>query len=109
MRFKVRFFQVVDKQIKVYDADTSLSELVKEFSLNFLYAFIANISVPLIVNKYDYGVFISYIIYYYFLSYILNRDKYNTKLGRYVILPVPCILGAFLSYKIGYILVDYIL
>ena len=36
------------------------------------------------------------------MKYILNRDKYETKLGRYVLLPIPCIIGAFLSYKVGF-------
>ena len=41
---------------------------------------------------------------FYFLSYILNRDKYESKFGRYVLLPVPCVLGAFASYKTGYLI-----
>ena len=99
---KGRFIEITNKTIKVYDADTNIKEMFKEALINFSYAFIANISTPFIVMKYDLGVLFSFMIYYFFLSYILNRDKYETKLGRYVLLPLPCIIGAFLSYKVGF-------
>ena len=40
------------------------------------------------------------------LSYILNRDKYESKLGRYILMPVPCILGAYTAIKLGYVLAE---
>ena len=105
---KQRFVEITNKQIKVYDAETSFKEISFEFLVNFLYAYIANVTTPFIVQRYDLGVLFGFFIYYYFLSYILNRDKYESKFGRYVLLPVPCILGAFLSYKTGFIIVNFI-
>jgi hypothetical protein len=101
---KERFIELTNKEIKIYDADTTLKELVFEFCVNFFYAYVANVTTPFIVQKYDMGVFVGFFIYYYFLSYILNRDKYESKFGRYILLPVPCVLGAFASYKTGYLI-----
>ena len=103
-----RFFEITNKKIKVYDAETSYKEIAFESMMNFIYAYIANVTTPFIVNKYDFGVFFGFLIYYYFLSYVLNRDKYNTKFGRYVLLPLPCVLGAFVSYKTGYLIVNFL-
>ena len=103
---KSRFIEITNKSIKIYDADTTIKEMTKESLINFSYAFIANISTPFIVMKYDVGVLFSFMIYYFFLSYILNRDKYETKLGRYVLMPFPCILGAYVAIKLGYVLAE---
>ncbi len=105
-KMRARFISVVNKEIQLFDAETTLKELLFEFVANFLYAFVANVSTPFIVKKLDSGVFISFILYYFFLSYILNRDKYESKFGRYILMPIPCILGAYVSYKVGYIIVN---
>ena len=106
---KQRFVEITNKQIKVYDADTSLKELMFEFVINFIYAFAGNVMVPFIILKSDAGILLSFGLYYFMLSYILNRDKYESKLGRYILMPVPCILGAFTAIKIGYIIAKLII
>jgi len=106
---KSRFIEITNKSIKVYDAETTLKELAMEFLINFIYAFAANIMVPFIVLKSDIGIFISFLLYAYMLSYILNRDKYESKLGRYILMPLPYTLGAFTAIKIGYILAKLII
>lgn len=105
---KQRFVEITNKQIKIYDAETSFKELIFEFIINFLYAFAANVMTPFIVSKSDFGIFICFLLYAYMLSYILNRDKYESKLGRYVMMPLPYTLGAFTAIKIGYILASLI-
>lgn len=105
---KQRFIEISSKQIKVYDATTSLKELIFEFNVNFLYAFAANVMVPFIILKSDVGILLSFGLYYFMLSYILNRDKYESKLGRYILMPVPCILGAYFAIKIGYVIAQLI-
>jgi hypothetical protein len=35
------------------------------------------------------------------ISYIVNRDKYETKLGRFIILPGSAASGAFVGYKVA--------
>ena len=106
---RTRFIELTNKEIKIYDAEITLKELIFEFFVNFFYAYVANVTTPFIVQKYDFGVFIGFFIYYYFLSYILNRDKYESKFGRYILLPIPCILGAYVSYKTGYSLVNFLM
>lgn len=106
---KSRFIGVTNKSIKVYDAETTLKELAMEFLINFIYAFAANIMVPFIVLKSDIGIFVSFLLYAYMLSYILNRDKYESKLGRYILMPLPYTLGAFTAIKVGYILAKLII
>jgi hypothetical protein len=39
---------------------------------------------------------------------ILNRPKYVTDLGKLIVFPVPSAIGAFVGYKLGYILLNYI-
>lgn len=105
---KARFIEITNKSIKIYDAQITIKELIFDFVINFLYAFAANLMVPFIVVKHDFGIFISFFLYYYLLSYILNRDKYESKFGRYIMLPVPCIFGAYFAIKIGYVIVNLI-
>ena len=65
---KGRFIEITNKTLTIYDAETTIKEMTKESLINFSYAFIANISTPFIVMKYDLGVIFSFMIYYYFLS-----------------------------------------
>lgn len=104
-----RFIEISNNRIRIYDAKTSVRELVKEFIINFLYAFVANIMTPFIILKYDIGIFIAFLMYSFMLSYILNRDKYESKLGRYVMLPIPYALGGFTAIKFGYIIANLII
>jgi len=106
---KHRFIEITNKQIKVYDAETTPKELALEFVINFTYAFVANIMTPFIVLKFDIGIFIAFLMYAYMLSYILNRDKYESKLGRYIMMPLPYTFGAFTAIKLGYVIANLII
>lgn len=103
-----RFYEFTNKEIKVYDAETSIAELVWESVVNFFWGFTANFMVPFIAAKYDPGVLVSFGAYYFVISHVLNRASYTTKLGRYVVMPVPAIIGAFVSYKLGYLLIHHL-
>jgi len=43
-------------------------------------------------------------IYYFFLGRVVNRPKYVTSLGKFIIFPVPTAIGAFVGYKLAYYL-----
>jgi hypothetical protein len=45
-------------------------------------------------------------IYYFFLGRVVNRPKYVTSLGKFIVFPVPTALGAFAGYKLAYILTN---
>lgn len=99
--------RIAKKEIIVYDAKTSPGELLRESVINFLWGFAANIMTPFIAARIEAMVFISFVFYYILISYILNREKYETKLGRWFIMPVPAAIGAFTSYKVAYWLIDH--
>ena len=68
---------------------------------NFIYGFLGAIVIVSITIKDDLGVLISFLLYYFFLGKIVNRPKYVTDLGKFIIFPVPTALGAFLGYKLA--------
>ena len=87
-----RFIELTNKEIKIYDADTTIRELVFEFCVNFFYAYVANVTTPFIVQKYDIGVFIGFFIYYYFSPFwaekLKNRPKINAIVRKYFLNPI---------------------
>ena len=71
---------------------------------NFLYGFLGAIIIVFITVKIDTLVLIAYMTYYFFLGKVVNRPKYVTKLGKFIMFPVPTALGAFTGYKLaGYL------
>ena len=40
-------------------------------------------------------------LFYSFLSKIINREKYNTNLGKYFFFPVPATFGALSAFYLG--------
>jgi hypothetical protein len=53
-------------------------------------------------------VLINYIVYYVLISYIVNRKKYETMLGKFVVLPGSAAAGAFTGYKLAQIIAQMI-
>ncbi len=88
-------------EFNFFDTKTSYKELSWETIVNFTWGFAANIMTPFIVANIQLGVLFGFLVNYYVISHILNRKKYVSKIGRYVILPIPATLGAFASYKLG--------
>jgi hypothetical protein len=86
------------------DAETSARELIIETLVNFLYGFIANTVTVFIILKYDVAILINFLIYYMFVSIVINREKYQTKVGKYMIFPSAAALGAFVGYKLAFLL-----
>lgn len=93
-----RFFT---RQINIYGAKTSISELVRETLINFTWGFFGNSIVVFMAKEIDVAVLINFFMYYLLISYVVNRDKYTTRLGRFIILPVSSALGAFCGYKVA--------
>lgn len=95
---------MLNKKFRFLDARTSVGELVKESAVNFMYGFIANTIIVFIIMKYDIAVLVNFLIYYMFVSIVINRDKYETRVGKYMIFPTAAALGAFVGYKLAFIL-----
>jgi hypothetical protein len=95
---------MIDRKFQFLDAETSARELIIETLVNFLYGFIANTVPVFIILKYDVAILINFLIYYMFVSIVINREKYQTKVGKYMIFPSAAALGAFVGYKLAFLL-----
>lgn len=68
---------------------------------NSVYGFLGSIIVVFIANRIDIAVLIGYMSYYFYVGKVINRPKYVTSLGKFIIFPVPTALGAFTGYKVA--------
>jgi hypothetical protein len=91
----------LDKEISVLDAITTPNELIRETIINFMWGFLGNSVVVFISKELDFMVLINYILYYILISYIVNRKKYETMLGKFILLPGSAAIGAFTGYKLA--------
>ena len=73
---------------------------------NFIYGVLGAVVIVAITIKSDMGVLVSYLLYYFFLGKIVNRPKYVTDLGKFIVFPIPTALGAFIGYKLASIFID---
>jgi hypothetical protein len=47
-------------------------------------------------------------LYYVLISYIVNRKKYDTILGKFIVLPGSAAGGAFAGYKLAQIITEMV-
>jgi hypothetical protein len=73
---------------------------------NFIYGLLGAFVVVTITVRLDIAVLIAYLLYYFFLGRIVNRPKYVTELGKFIVFPIPTAIGAFIGYKIGPALIN---
>jgi uncharacterized membrane protein len=90
------------KKIKKEYRETSSKEIRQAVLENTVYGFLGSILVVFIAEKIDIMVLIGYLIYYFYVGKVINRPKYVTSLGKFIIFPVPTALGAFFGYKLAY-------
>ena len=98
----------LDKEINVLDAITTPNELIRETSINFMWGFLGNSIVVFAAKELDFLVLMNYIVYYILISYIVNRKKYETMLGKFIVLPGSAAIGAFTGYKLAQIIAQAI-
>ena len=67
-----------------------------------------NSIVVFVAKELDIMVLINYILYYILISYIVNRKKYDTILGKFIVLPGSAAAGAFTGYKLAQIVAKLI-
>lgn len=72
---------------------------------NFIYGFLGAVVIVALTLKIDMAVLLAYLIYYFFLGKVVNRPKYVTSLGKFIIFPIPTAIGAFIGYKVTPILI----
>ena len=96
------------KEISVLDAITTPNELLRETLINFMWGFLGNSIVVFVAKELDFLVLINYIVYYILISYIVNRKKYDTILGKFIVLPGSAASGAFAGYKLAQIITEIV-
>jgi len=72
---------------------------------NFVYGLLGSMVVVTITSHIDIAVLIAYMAYYFFLGKVVNRPKYVTDLGQFIVFPIPTSLGAFAGYKLAPLLI----
>ena len=92
------------KKIQKELQSTSGKELTMAALDNFIFGFLGAILIVFIAERVDILVLLGYMIYYFFLGRVVNRPKYVTSLGKFIIFPVPTAVGAFIGYKLAYYL-----
>tara|TARA_R110002167_G_scaffold20995_11_gene76377 strand:- start:1472 stop:1777 length:306 start_codon:yes stop_codon:yes gene_type:complete len=99
--------QPLNKLAREY-RETGSKDIFSSARDNFIYGFVGAVLVVFIATEIDIAVLIGYLVYYFFLGRVVNRPKYVTSLGKFIVFPVPTSLGAFIGYKLAYLLADYI-
>tara|TARA_R100001463_G_scaffold23551_2_gene56396 strand:- start:13862 stop:14167 length:306 start_codon:yes stop_codon:yes gene_type:complete len=96
------------KNLKEDLKEASGKELRKAALENFTYGFLGSILIVFIATGVDIAVLIGYLLYYFFVGKVINRPKYVTSLGKFIMFPIPASLGAFTGYKLAYLLTELI-
>ena len=86
--------------------DASPKEVWEGVRDNFIFGFLGATLVVFIATKTDFAVLLGYITYYVFMGRIVNRPKYVTDFGKLIIFPFPSAFGAFVGYKLSYVLLS---
>jgi len=92
------------KKIRREYRETKSGEIRNAILENFVYGFLGSILVVFITQRMDLMVLIGYMTYYFYVGKVINRPKYVTSLGKFIMFPVPTALGAFTGYKLAYLL-----
>ena len=92
------------KNIKKEYRETKPEEIRIAVLENFIYGLLGSILVVFITERMDLMVLIGYMTYYFYVGKVINRPKYVTSLGKFIVFPVPTALGAFTGYKLAYLL-----
>jgi hypothetical protein len=94
--------------VEDYKSSTPEEVWIEGVLYNFLYGFLGAVVIVAVSLRIDMAVLISYMIFYFFLGKIVNRPKYVTDLGKFIVFPVPTALGAYVGYKLSPILISFL-
>ena len=98
----------IKRIVKEYK-DATFAEIWEGVRDNFIYGFIGATLVVFIATRTDIAVLAGYLAYYMYMGRIVNRPKYVTSLGKLIVFPIPSALGAFIGYKLSYIILEMII
>ena len=75
---------------------------------NFIYGLLGALVVVTITARMDMAVLLAYLAYYFFLGKVVNRPKYVTSLGQFILFPIPTAIGAYVGYKLTPLLITFL-
>lgn len=96
------------KLIEEYKKSTNHEVWVDGVLANFVYGLLGSMVIVAITSRIDIAVILAYTIYYFYVGKVINRPKYVTSLGKFIIFPIPTALGAFLGYKLAPYLIEWL-
>jgi hypothetical protein len=96
------------KNLKKEYRESTPGEIRQAVLENAVYGFLGSILVVFIAQRMDMAVLIGYLTYYFFVGRVINRPKYVTSLGKFIVFPTSAALGAFVGYKLAYLLSTYL-
>ena len=68
---------------------------------NLIFGLLQGTMISVISLRVDIAVLLVYVIYYFYLGKVVNRPKYVTSLGKFIVFPIPTAVGAFTGYKLA--------
>jgi hypothetical protein len=89
------------KLIEEYKNSTRQEVWLDGVLYNFIYGLLGALVVVTITARIDMAVLLAYLSYYFFLGKVVNRPKYVTDLGKFIVFPIPTAIGAFIGYKLA--------
>lgn len=96
------------KKIQKEYRETPRGEIREAVIENFIFGLLGSIIVVFIAMQIDIAVLLSYITYYFFVGKVVNRPKYVTSLGKFIVFPASAALGAFTGYKLAQLISPYL-
>jgi len=96
------------KKMRTEYLETPKKDIRRAVFENATYGFLGAVIMVFITARIDVAVLVGYLTYYFFLGKVVNRPKYVTKIGKFILFPVPTALGAFVGYKLAVYLSDFI-
>lgn len=92
--------KLIDRIAKAYKEATPKELWLDGVLYNFVYGILGALVIVTVTSRMDIAVILAYLLYYFFLGRIVNRPKYVTDLGKFIVFPIPTAIGAFIGYKI---------
>lgn len=92
---------LVDRMVHAYKEASPTELWIDGVLYNFIYGMLGALVIVAVTIKLDVAVLLAYLLYYFFLGKVVNRPKYVTELGKFIVFPIPTAIGAFIGYKIA--------
>lgn len=97
------------RKLKEEHKNVTRKEVIINIISNFIYGLLGSTIVVSITLGYDIAVLTAYMAYYFYLGIVINRPKYVTYLGKFIVFPIPAALGAFTGYKLAPLVISLII